>query len=924
MSERLPTTYGPAQEANTIGANIDPELARQLQEIAAQNQPEVSDNLAQTPSEDNVENTGEPASDSQNNDTTVAESVDTADEPSAKAEKTVEEWLNEIGERVFSEGVLSKASGLVAQRNAAEGENFKPWPAYKDALIKLGAIDEDTDISPHEVKLVVQRARQLSKSVDARKKEIVTKLGESPDIMVAIRKAVGKARYEYKSKHGTLDGFDSAPTIAHIMKNPNTGLVSDDTSETDAFFSPTDMRGVYYKVLNSQEVRPVKKSIPVKFAEAPSQAQLDELDVKTDVNELESGNPDTVKAASDAAKAERAAKQNQSAESSNEPSNSETPQNPSPEAAPEKLTVAEQEARWMESVMDYGAHTHDNERRKRVSEEYAKLQELKEQEKNVDIEALQAEWMGVIGQYGKLMDKSSPEARELVRKASTLYAEISTAEAAEALKAERADLPDITLPEEATKEYPDLPDIQLPDDVDGPKANGIETPISDHFRSVQERVRQEALEKERLDQIQEKIATLRGELESDYVYGEGLRQAMSHYAELKADSETKMGDVKIFGLSIWEGRSKREKHLRAADTALLTAKLAFEKELIRRAKEAGLYDGDEAQIAQTTSDDLFNALRNLDSETREATNNVLDQRKEERGPIKKTIAAIGNFLTKGKKVTQNVKTIGSGVAVGVIAGVTTTISGIGWPITTALIGGGTALVRGATKMANLDTIRGENKDADGNAYRVMSDEEADAIKRSGAEAGISSEERAKYVAQMILDRSRERGYEQVDRAQKDANKRAFKFAMGAVAATAATGAVVWSRGAAASALESIDRPNPIDVDIHKGGAVGSEIGNQSLDAPRDLVPDYDFPQGANVITRGEGWVNQYMDMGMSNKEAWALFHDKDLMSELVKLKAAYVDNSANIGGYGINMPENGHLSKAVMEAIGKAKLAKGF
>ena len=357
----------------------------------------------------------------------------------------------------------------------------------------------------------------------------------------------------------------------------------------------------------------------------------------------------------------------------------------------------------------------------------------------------------------------------------------------------------------------------------------------------------------------------------------------------------------------------------------MTAKLAFEKELIRRAKEAGLYEGDEAQIAQATSDDLFNALRNIDGGTREATNSVLDQRKEERGPFKKTVAAIGNFLTRGKKLAQNGKVIGSGVAVGVIAGVTTTVSGIGWPITTALIGGGTALVRGATKMANLDTIRAENKDADGNAYRVMSDEEADAIKRSGAEAGISSEERAKYVAQMILDRSRERGYEQVDRAQKDANKRAFKFAMGAVAATAATaGTIGWSRSAAASSLESIDQSTSVDTDMHRGGAVGSEIGNDSLDTSKDLAPDYDFPQDADVITRNEGWVNQYMDMGMSNKEAWALFHDKDLMSELVKLNAAYVDNSANIGGYGISMPENGHLSKAVMEAIGKAKLAKGF
>ena len=104
-------------------------------------------------------------------------------------------------------------------------------------------------------------------------------------------------------------------------------------------------------------------------------------------------------------------------------------------------------------------------------------------------------------------------------------------------------------------------------------------------------------------------------------------------------------------------------------------------------------------------------------------------------------------------------------------------------------------------------------------------------------------------------------------------------------------------------------------------SMGSEVGG---DAGGKLAPEIDWPKGASRITSGEGWFSQFRDMGMSEKQAHALFADEGVMRQLVKAGAAYPDSSSTIGGYGINMPKGGHLSEKAMDIIGKAMKAKGF
>lgn len=387
------------------------------------------------------------------------------------------------------------------------------------------------------------------------------------------------------------------------------------------------------------------------------------------------------------------------------------------------------------------------------------------------------------------------------------------------------------------------------------------------------------------------LANIRAEL-ADSEHAERYKTALSKYAELKAQSETG---------GRW-GRKGREKELLDAESELLQAKVAFEQEVFTLAEERGLYPGAEEQAKQRVADDMFNAIRGLDIETRQAVNDIHDRNKENRNVFTKATAAVGRWLTSGGKVAQWAKAGGSGLVAGFGVG----MSGVGIPITTA-IGVGLGLgVRGAATVANLDSIRAqENKDAQGNAKAAVSDEEFRRFIRESADTG-SRAEQAQALAQRILEKSRARGYEQANRARSNAAKTMGKFGLGFTAGMF-TGNYLHDamNTAHASGDAGVDQS---DID-HNGSEGSNEI---------------DFPKGADRISSGEGWYSQFNDMGMSHKEARAMFRDTGLMNKLVDMGVAYVDHSTRIGGYGINMPSGGRLPAAAMQLIGEAMKAKGF
>jgi hypothetical protein len=258
---------------------------------------------------------------------------------------------------------------------------------------------------------------------------------------------------------------------------------------------------------------------------------------------------------------------------------------------------------------------------------------------------------------------------------------------------------------------------------------------------------------------------------------------------------------------------------------------------------------------------------------------------------------VGNWLTKGGKFGQAMKAGGSGLVAGAGVG----LVGLGFPITSA-IGAGLGLgVRGMAVAANLDRIRGaENKDAEGHAKTALSDEDVSALKQEFDRAHTAPAERARVLAERIFETSRKRGYEQADRARRQANWTMGKFGLG-FAAGAFAGNYI----------------HDAYLTAHAGDVPGGGGGE-------DVSSVIEFSKGASTISSGEGWYSQFVDMGMTHKEARELFRDKELMNKLVDMGVAYVDKSPRIGGYGILMPKGGHLANEAMQLIGTAMKARGF
>lgn len=438
--------------------------------------------------------------------------------------------------------------------------------------------------------------------------------------------------------------------------------------------------------------------------------------------------------------------------------------------------------------------------------------------------------------------------------------------------------------------------------------------------AVPERAAEDA-ERERRERIAEAIKRIEDEVDASEL-GEAVRSALSRYAELKADSETE-------GI---RGRTRREKLLKEAEVALLQAHMAAEGAVVAKKREEALYDGDEETFTHQQADDMFNRVRDLDYMTRTATNSELDRRKQDRGPFKKAVAAVGRFFTSGSNVTQWAKSGGTGAVVGF--GVS--MSGAGFPVTAAVGIGAGAAVYHAAATANLDRIRSENVDAQGDAVTVMSDQQLTDEVTAARTEGKTSKEVAERIGNKIFDKSRERGYEQADRARSDAKRTLGKFALGFTAGGAA-GALThnianFMDARAERAVGGGDASASIDTD---GGAPDTSSGDSGNDAGSPEAPDgdasnngdvspsepRDFAPGADKIASGEGWMHQFADMGMSTEQARALYGDTVLMDKLVDMGVAYPSSNPNIGAYGINLKD---LTPEAMRIIGEAMTAKGF
>lgn len=400
----------------------------------------------------------------------------------------------------------------------------------------------------------------------------------------------------------------------------------------------------------------------------------------------------------------------------------------------------------------------------------------------------------------------------------------------------------------------------------------------------------------------------------DTMIGRRLKAKLDEYAARKADVETKGGDPS----KPWHtGRRKREEALKRAELDLFEAQREYTKALItERWNTDGIYDGDEAERNQVSKDDFFNEFRKLDSNARKATLATRLDRIENRNIFQKGLVAVGRFLNggKGKGWLRNA---GSGFGFGALKGFGTGLCGAGVPITIAVLGlSGTALsagVRAGSKMNMLDKSLGEY-DTEG-----MSDEEYGAYVRAMQQSGAGVGDQAQRMANEFFGRARGEGNKALSAARDKAKKNAMKFGIG-FAAGGFSGRRLHS--AVTADQGGINRkpstPKYQTIQLHEG-SVGS-----GADVAPSIPKTFEFPMNASHITAGEGWYHQFADMGLGSDQAQSLFADHNLMNKLVEQGAAYVDNSSQVGGYGIKLPVGGNLSPEAMKTIKQAIIAKGY
>lgn len=183
--------------------------------------------------------------------------------------------------------------------------------------------------------------------------------------------------------------------------------------------------------------------------------------------------------------------------------------------------------------------------------------------------------------------------------------------------------------------------------------------------------------------------------------GESLQKVRKEYAAARVDVESHFFK-KFFG---GKGRQQRLEDLTAQlkglELAVAKLKLAPEIEKLKSLKEGGEeYAQQQEQLAQVMAAHAFEGLQ----ETERLTAEAYDDMVEGRSKFSKLAAKAGRWFTKGGKLSQVLRTGGTGAVAGAV-----TASVATWPITTAVGLAGGLAVAGAVKQKVLEENLGEDR-----------------------------------------------------------------------------------------------------------------------------------------------------------------------------------------------------------------------
>ena len=427
---------------------------------------------------------------------------------------------------------------------------------------------------------------------------------------------------------------------------------------------------------------------------------------------------------------------------------------------------------------------------------------------------------------------------------------------------------------------------------------------------------------EEKDQKAEKAKALRDQFENN------RKEVMEKYKEDYDAKIRELSEVNAKLATKFWGRRKNRERAQQLEAEIAGINKNISRDFLKASKESGRYDLEidspkelEQAVWQMKADDLVELAVSADRELFNETTARLVERQENRNKFQRFLANAGQkWINKGKGVPNALAGFGTGFATSSIA----TAFGATMPVSAAILtvvgGAGTAATYAGSREASIadmvDARKSEGYKLDERMFDGLKATIGAETERMIAEAVKG---KGKYVAAASGDLSgalmrgqRERSIDRNNKITLGAGLRALTFA----------GAFV---GGAKAGAMTAEMAKDLFASPDAGAISGKELPVADFD--RGRYPDlggFEFPSDAGRITRGEGWFSQFADMGMTPEQARAMFNDSSVMERLVDSGAAYVDNSARIGGYGINLPSNGYLSDAAMNIIKEAATAKGF
>lgn len=402
---------------------------------------------------------------------------------------------------------------------------------------------------------------------------------------------------------------------------------------------------------------------------------------------------------------------------------------------------------------------------------------------------------------------------------------------------------------------------------------------------------------------------------------EAYDAAVAELAKLRADAETKSGNfitykfkkpinwiLRRFGkqnLSII-GRERREQKLREAEDKVKECALALAKSRAENIENTA--DLSEDEIAQMKSDAAFGELRSLlDVNVRQAINDELTERQEKRHFGDKLLASVGKWLNGGSKWGRRLRNFGPGFATGALLPVFG-VSNI--PVLAGVTTVAGSLIHRGSRLAAADENLKRHQDDEGKAKAQFDAAEVAKMREEAEKMTASRPDDGKeaigHFADWMMHSSRQKSYEDADRAAKEAETNAGLFALGAGLGKLAnfgahTALEKWSTDASAASAPETEAPSSgnetANADLSPSGDSGN---NKTLNDAMDRLMHGSGDSGGEALTNAD--FSAYEDQFPWN---WAAdnFGTENAASKLHELADMAAQNGYDVEWHGSGADE---------------------